>query len=202
MPLFLFTSVQVYDIIELIKMLEDVMKRILWNITLASLITLVAYLLLFFIWGAILGEVENATFRLFLTALMTSVAFGFFLLHRFKIKNSVGEDEVVFDYKDRRYISIVDDFKLFIKREIKILIAIACIALACFVLNTFDPLIFGKKTISAITILFAPLCLFDTVVNIPFIGYLISAVINCAIYIAFLAIYRKKMYDHWIKKEV
>ena len=178
------------------------MKRIFWNITLTSLITLVAYIALFFIWGAVLGEVKNATIRLLLIAFMTSAAFGFFLLRRSKIKNSVGEDEVMIDYKDRTYTSIIDDCKLFVKRETKMLIVIACITLVCFILNTLDPLIFGKKTISAITIFFAPMCLFDTVINIPFVGYLVSAIVDCAAYIAFLAIYRKKMYDHWIKKQV
>lgn len=178
------------------------MKRIFWNITLTSLITLVAYIALFFIWGAVLGEVKNATIRLLLIAFMTSAAFGFFLLRRTKIKNSVGEDEVMIDYKDRTYTSIIDDCKLFVKRETKMLIVITCIALVCFILNTLDPLIFGKKIISAITIFFAPMCLFDTVVNIPFVGYLVSAIVDCAAYIAFLAIYRKKMYDHWIKKQV
>ena len=178
------------------------MKRILWNITLASLITLVAYIALFFIWGAILGEVGNATVRLLLIALMTSAAFGFFLLYRTKIKNSVGEDEVMIDYKDRTYTSIIDDCKLFIKRETKMLICIASIALVCFILNTFDPLIFGKKTISAITVFFAPMCLFDTVINTPFVGYLVSAIVDCAAYIGFLMVYRKKMYDHWMKNKV
>ena len=178
------------------------MKRILWNITLASLITLVAYVALFFIWGAVLGEVKNEALRLFLTALMTSSAFGFFLLHRTKIKNSVGEDEVMIDYKDRTYTSIIDDCKLFVKRETKMLIVIACIAFACFILNTLDPLIFGKKTISAITVFFAPICLFDTVINIPFVGYLVSVIVDCAVYIVFLAIYRKKMYNHWMKNKV
>ena len=178
------------------------MKRILWNITVASLITLVAYIALFFIWGAILGEVKHEIFRLFLTALMTSAAFGFFLLHRVKIKNSVGEDEVMTDYKDSTYTSIIDDFKLFIKREIKMLICITCIALACFLLNTLDPLIFGRKTISAITVFFAPICLFETVINIPFVDYLVSAIVNCAAYVVFLAIYRKKMYNHWMKNKV
>ena len=178
------------------------MKRIFWNITLASLITLVAYIGLFFIWGAILNEVENETINLLLVAIMTSFAFGFFLLRRIKVKNSECEDEVIKDYDDRKYISVIDDCKLFIKREFKVFIAIGAIVFSCFLLNTFDILIFGGKTISAITVLFAPLCLFETVINIPFVGYLVSAIVDCAAYIAFLAIYRKKMYDHWIKKQV
>ena len=104
------------------------MKRNFWDVTLASLITLIAYIALYFIWGAILGEVKNEIFRLFLIALMTSAAFGFFLLRRTKIKNSVGEDEVMIDYKNRTYTSIIDDCKLFVKREAKMFIAIACIA--------------------------------------------------------------------------
>ena len=178
------------------------MKRILWNIILASLITLIVYIALFFVWGAILGEVENAALRLFLTAFMTSAVFGFFLLYRVKIRKSVGENEVMNDYKEKTYISIIDDCKIFIKREIKILIAVVGITMVCFVLNTVDPLIFGRKTISAITIFFAPMCLFDAVINVPFVGYLVSAIVNCAFYISFLIIYRKKMYNHWMKNKV
>ena len=177
------------------------MKRIFWNITLASLITLVAYIALFFIWGAILSEVKNQTINLLLVALMTSFVFGFFFLRRIKIKNSEGEDEVINDYKEKKYVTVIDDCKLFVKREVKVFIAIGAIVFGCFVLNTFDVLIFGKKTISAITVLFAPLCLFETTINIPFVGYLVSAMVDCVVYIAFLAIYRKKMYDHWIKKK-
>ena len=114
------------------------MKRTLWNITLASIITLVAYIALYAIWGAILSELENATLRLFIIALMTTVAFGFFLLYTSKIRKSIGEDEVVSDYKDRQYISFADDFKLILKRESKMLICIASIVLICFILNTFD----------------------------------------------------------------
>ncbi len=178
------------------------MKRILWNLTLASLITLVAYIALFFIWGAILGEVENVAIRSFLTALMTSAAFGFVLLYRAKMKRSVGEDEVMADYKDRKYISCMDDFKLFIKREAKLLVCIAGIVLVCFVLNTVDPLIFGKKTVSAITVFFAPMCLFDTVIDIPFVGYFVSAMVDCCAYIVALVIYRKKIYNYWMKNKV
>jgi len=39
------------------------MKRTLWNITLASVITLVAYIVLYAIWGAILSELKNSTVK-------------------------------------------------------------------------------------------------------------------------------------------
>lgn len=97
------------------------MKRTLWNITFASIITLVAYIALYAIWGAILSGLENPTLRLLIIALMTAVAFGFFLVYMSKIRKNIGEDEVVSDYKDREYVSFADDFKLVLKRESKML---------------------------------------------------------------------------------
>ena len=178
------------------------MKRILWNITLASVITLVAYIALYTIWGALLSGLENQTLRLFLIALMTTVAFGFFLLYTSKIRKSVGEDEVVADYKDKNYTSFVDDFKSVIDRECKMLICIAAIVLICFALNTFDSLVFGEKTISFPTFFFAPMCLFDTMINMPFVGYLLSAVFDCIAYMIFLLLYRKRTYNYWMKNKV
>ena len=176
------------------------MKRILLNITFASIITLVAYIAFYVIWGAILNALDDPTLSLLIISLMTTVAFGFFLLYTSKIRKSVGEDEVVSDYKDRQYISFADDFKLVLKREAKMLICIASIVLICFILNTFDSVVFGKKTISFPTFLFAPMCLFDSMISIPFVGYLLSAILDCLTYIASLLIYRKKKYDYWMKK--
>ena len=130
------------------------MKRTLWNITLASVITLGAYIALFAVWGALLSGVEAPTLRLCIIGLMTTVAFGFFLLYTSKIRKNVGEDEVISDYKDREYVSFVDDFKLIIKRETRMLFCIAAIVLICFALNTFDRVVFGRKMISFPTFFF------------------------------------------------
>ncbi len=178
------------------------MKRTLWNITFASLITLIAYIALYAIWGAILSGLENQTLKLLIIALMTTVAFGFFLLYTSKIRKSVGEDEVISDYKDRKYISFAEDFKLILKHESQMLICIASIVFICFVLNTFDNMVFGKKTISFPMLFFAPMCFFETIIDIPFVGYLLSAVLDCLAYIAFLLLYRKKKYDYCMKNKV
>ena len=76
------------------------------------------------------------------------------------------------------------------------------IVLICFILNTFDSVVFEKKTISFPTFFFAPMCLFDLMINIPFVGYLLSAILDCLTYIAFLLLYRKKKYDYWMKNKV
>ena len=176
------------------------MKRTLWNITLASIITLVAYIALYAIWGALLSGIESQVLHLLLISLITTAAFSFFLLYTSKIKKSVGEDEVVSDYKDRTYTSFVDDFKLIIKRESKMLICIAVIVLICFALNRFDTLVFGKKTISLPTFFFLPMYIFGTLIS--FVGELFSAVLSCTLYIVFLLIYRKKKYDYWSENKI
>lgn len=85
------------------------MKRTLWNITLASVVTLVSYLALYAIWGALLSGLNVPTLRLLIIAWMTTVAFGFFLLCISKIRKGIGEDEVISDYKDGTYPSFTKD---------------------------------------------------------------------------------------------
>lgn len=179
------------------------MKRALWNITLASLLTLIAYLALYTIWGAILNALENPALQLFLVAFMTTIAFGAILLCVSKIRKSVGEDEILTDYNGKEYTSFANDFKVLIKREYKTLICIIIIVLLCFVLNLVRRIIPAAKFLSLPTFLFAPMCLFDVpfsgLFNLPFVGYLVSAILDCIAYIIILLIYRKKKYNYWMK---
>jgi len=182
--------------------MEENMKRTLLNITLASIITLVAYIALYAIWGAVLSTVENPTLKLLLIALMTTVAFGFVLLYIAKIRKGVGEDEVVSDYKDRVYKSVADDFKILIKRESQQLICMVAIVLICFVLNMVYGLVSEKQTGFPLTLFFSPMCLFSSLVPIPFVGYAVSAVLDCLVYIVFLLGWRKRIYNYWLKNKV
>ena len=176
------------------------MKRTLWGITLSSILTLVVYLVLNAIWRAILKEIASQLFALLLFAFMMAAAFGMILVYISKIRSSVGEDEVVSDYQGQEYISLADDLKRIIKRESPQLICMTAIVLACFVLNRMDVLLFGKKTFSAVTLVFAPMCLFDTLFTSPFVGYLLSAVVDVVIYLTILLFYRRKKYNYWMKK--
>lgn len=179
--------------------MEKIMKRTLWNITLASVVTLVSYLALHAIWGALLSGLNVPALRLLIIAWMTTVAFGFFLLCISKIRKGIGEDEVVSDYKDGTHHSFTEDLRLILKRDFRTFLCIASIVFSCFFLNTFDLLVFKKKTISFPTFFFAPMCLFDAFINIPFVGYLLSALLDCLTYMLFLLFYRRKKYNHWMK---
>ena len=176
------------------------MKRTLWSITLSSILTLVVYLVLNAIWRAILKEIASQLFALLLFAFVMAAVFGMILVYISKIRGSVGEDEVVSDYQGQAYISLADDLKRIVKRESQKLICMTAIVLACFVLNRMDVFLFGKKTFSAITLIFAPMCLFDTLFSIPFVGYLLSAVMDAVVYLAILLFYRRKKYNYWMKK--
>ena len=177
------------------------MKRIFWNITLASTLTLIAYIFLFFIWGAIFNAFDNQMLKSFLIAFMTTVVFGVFLLYTSKIRKSAGEDEVKSDYMDRKYISYVEDFKLIIKRESKVIITISAIVFLTFALNGIDTLVFGKKIISHVTFFFAPMSFFSSYFSISLFGYLISAVLDCAVYLFLLLIFRRRKYKYWNKEQ-
>lgn len=174
------------------------MKRTIWNITLASAITLGVYLALYAIWGAVMNSIPNRTVALSLLALATTMAFGGVLIYVAKIRRSVGEDEVMADYADGQYVSFADDFKRIIRREAKTLICMTAIVLLTFGLNTLDWMIFGKITFSAPTLIYAPLCLFSSALGDSFIGYLVSALADCVVYILFLLIHRKKKYNYWM----
>ncbi|MBE6601937.1 MAG: hypothetical protein E7637_05465 [Ruminococcaceae bacterium] len=175
------------------------MKRTFLNITVASCITMVAYIALYAFWGAILNALKNPTLKLFLVCFMTTAAFGFFLLYTSKIRKSVGEEEVLSDYREQAYESVQRDFQLVIKRESRTLITIVGIALTCFALNLLYGLLFDKSAAFPVTLLFAPICIFDSVIKIPFLGYALSAVLDCVSYVVFLLIYRKKKLDYWEK---
>ena len=109
---------------------------------------------------------------------------------------------VLSDYKEKSYISFVDDVKLIIKREQKLLICIVLIVCICGIINTFDRLIFDKPTDSMLTFPFAGMIMLGSVIDFPFVGYILNALLDCLTYIIFLLFYRKKKYNYWMKNKV
>jgi len=57
-----------------------------------------------------------------------------------------------------------------------------------------------KRAIWNIT--FAPMCLLDSIIKIPFVGYLLSAILDCLTYIVYRLLYRKKKCDYRMKNKV
>ena len=126
---------------------DPFMKRTLRNITVASLITLAAYIALNTFWRAILSMVQNESLKLFLIALMTTVAFDLVLLYVSKIRNGDGEGELSADYGKEAYTSLAADLKVVLRRDSKASIAMVSIVFICFLLNSVDSLVFQKKLV-------------------------------------------------------
>lgn len=170
------------------------LKTYFLPLLIASSLTLFAYIALYALWGAALNAVKSGIIRLVLIALMTEGAFGFLLLLIVKVRHSVGEDEVVSDYKEQPYTTMKNDLKLVFKREKGMLLSIAAIVGACFVLNSIDSII-GVKLLSLPAFFFIPMCLFGSVV--PVIGYAFSILFDWVFYIWFLLLFRKRKYKAW-----
>lgn len=84
-----------------------------------------------------------------------------------------------------------------LRHERMCLILLAVVTFACLAMNKLDVLIFHKKTFSAVTFIFFPLCLFSTCFNAEIIGYIIGAILIEAAYIVLVLTYRRKKYIHW-----
>lgn len=181
------------------------MKSI-WNIfiriLLASLLCMVAYLALYFIWGALLKEVGSETLQMLLLSVCTSAAYAGILFFLVRFRGGVGREEVLSDYKTTAYTTVRDDLRLILAREKPYLVMIAAVILACLVINKVNTLVFDRVN-TPLTFPFATMCIFSTCFPsaIDFIGYLLSIVCIIGCYILFVALYRKQQYDIWFKKE-
>ncbi len=169
------------------------------KILLAALVSMVAYIALYFIWGAILGEVKQEVLRSVLLATLTSAAYALILMLLTKHRRGVGSGEVLADYQDRSYTSLREDLKLIWPREKATVILLGSIIGACLLLNKFDAIVFGKKVISAITFPFGTMCIYSTCFPsfFDFIGYFVSFAVIAALYITFVLLYRRKQYKYW-----
>ncbi len=78
----------------------------------ASLLTLAVYIVLYFIWGAVLSEVTSTTLKQLLLSVMTSTIYAVCLLYFTKLRKSIGENDILEDYKERTYTSLADDCRL------------------------------------------------------------------------------------------
>lgn len=173
------------------------MKRIFLQVTASSVLALAIYMILYPFWGGVVeGLKDYEILALSITASIATISFSVVLFLLSKIRKGVEENEVIEDYKNCSY-DFWSDCKTVFLREWKLLLTITGIISACFLLNLVDRLIFGKKTFSAITVLFAPTYMFDMVIPIPFLGYLLNAFLICLIYLLLVLFHRKKVYRYW-----
>ncbi len=167
-------------------------------ITVAALVTMAIYLILYPVWGAVLSKIENEEVRLFIIAAVTSILNSYVLTYFNKIRGGLFEKELWSDYSEAEY-SFSRDFRVVLKNEYKVVIWVSAIIIACFLLNWLDTAIFDKKTFSIIAFPFVTMTLFGTCFKITLFGYIASAVCISAFYILFVWLSRYRYYKKRIK---
>ena len=145
----------------------------------------------------------NVSGILWVTSLLFVVVFSFVLIHELYRKNDKGEKIALEDYKTG-YIGIINDIKLLFKREINLLYYFLFINGACWIITYIDKLIAGKKTFSAIFLIYYPLNCLSAMLPAwlnSLLSYALGPILCFAIYLLELVIFRKKWYKKWYSKE-
>lgn len=173
------------------------MKRILKNVIVSSVLTLVMYLLFAVV---LLGWIENKELRFFAISFITVSTYAGLLFYIHKYRGGICENEMIADYKNESY-QPKREISLIFQREKHLIFCIFCIVLICFFSNLIDEYLFKTKVLSLITTaLFVSVMTLSSVIDIPFLGYFLSGFYVCAIYLFLIFLYRKRRYDYWMKK--
>lgn len=173
------------------------------QITIASAISMVVYISTYWITSAFMNESSDSVYLLALGiySLVFMGAFDLILIHRTYIKNSSGEENALQDFENG-YWGLKRDIVLLIKREFPTFVSFALINIMCWIMLSIDKLIFSKRTITAVLLIFAPLNVIGVILPTwanSILGYLLGTILCFAIYLLELVLFRKKWYMHWNK---
>jgi len=138
------------------------------------------------------GTVYEKPYLAAISVIITMIFCFFLLLFKKKIKNRC-EKEVLDDYKEEKYIGLLDDAKKsFAKGEYITFIFVSLINIIAMVFDKAD-----------ILMLWSPMFFFKTIIPNNVIAHTISILLTAFAYYLFLALYRRKIYKTWfVKNEI
>ena len=170
-------------------------------ITIASALSLILYIATYWLTSALMNSAPKPLYLLALTlySLVFMGAFALLLIYFSKIRKSTGDTDAMKDFENG-YWGFLTDIKFLFRQERAVLLAFALINGASWALISLDKLIFSKRTVTAILLVYAPLNIVG--IALPtwansILGYLAGTVLCFAIYLLELAIFRKKWYRQW-----
>ena len=171
------------------------------QVTIACAITMGIYLLTYWITSALMNEASEPLYLLALAmySLVMMTAFDLVLIYITYVRKATGEDKAVQDFQDG-YWGFKTDIVFLFKQELSTLIAFAMINGASWLMILIDKLIFSKRSLTAILLLYSPLNIIG--VALPewgnsILGYLLGTILCFAIYLLELVVFRKKWYKRW-----
>lgn len=172
----------------------------LGKIILANLCALLLYLVSALFANTILSAVSpTKTVALTILCLLTMTLFSYLLLRFTRLKGGSGERQYIQSLRETGRleggISFSEDCKLLFREEGGMLAAILAINLLCWGLEAIDVLLFSKQTVTMVLLLFAPMQMLIDVLpdwGYGIVGFLVSAVVDMALYFLLLLRCRKK----------
>lgn len=169
------------------------------QVTIACAISMILYVLTYRVTFAFINAVSKTQYLLAMGiySLIIMCVFNLVLIYRAYIKNHVGEKKAIQDFRDG-YWGFKTDIIFLLKRELPILFTFALINCASWIMTLIDKLIFSKRTITAILLLYAPLNIIG--ITLPawangILGYFGGTILCFAIYLLELVVFRKKWYS-------
>ncbi len=179
-------------------------EKLFLRMTVISLITLVFYI----ICGPLLGAInaKNAeSFTPVIANLILSIVVMIIYVHLFiyiyYIKKGQIEDSL---FHKEDYHGVKEDIAAFLKSEKAVLLTAAAINIGSWVLINGDRLIFGKRTFSAILLVYAPMNMLGTAFPqyLSIVAYILSSILVYLFYVVDLALMRKRTYNKlYVKKK-
>ena len=171
------------------------MKRVFFHITLASLLALGIYILLVgFLLRAIVAIMDEIFWRFFFTSVLMTIFYGVSLLYFVKIRGRSEEQQIVKDYENHPYYSIVKDFCLIIRRERAYICCLFVISALCFLLHILDGYLFEAKTLGHIAFIYSPITIMGSFIPWQSVAYLVSPACCALMYLIAVCIYRRHCY--------
>lgn len=171
------------------------------QVTIACALSMIIYLSTYWITSALMNEASEPLylFALAMYSLAMMTAFDLVLIFITFVRKGSGEDKAVQDFQNG-YWGFKTDIVFLFKQELSTFIAFAIINGASWLLILIDKLIFSKRTITAILLLYTPLNVIG--VALPewgnsILGYLLGTILCFAIYLLELVVFRKKWYKRW-----
>ena len=171
------------------------MKRVFFHTTLASLLALGIYILLVgFLLRGIVATMDEIFWRFLFTTVLMTICYGVSLLYYTKIRGRLEEQQIVKDYENHPYDSIVKDFCLIIRRERAYVCCLFVISAFCFLLHTLDGYLFEAKTLGHVAFIYSPITIMGSCIPCQPVAYLVSPACCAIMYLIAVCIYRRHCY--------
>lgn len=168
------------------------------KITVASLITLLVYLLAELPMRLLVNESESVVRLLIEMIIYIAVSFVFAYVYIWRnfLKDKRGENEVWREQRDLAEPKLDNNIKTIIAKQKLFIICLFAISVVCWAITGLESLIIQKQFLSRILIIYAPIYMYVEVLP-SFLGHILGFVFGPFIASSFYVLLLKKYRTQW-----